>query len=76
MRGCEIELIAKKQLGESHIITSYRVRYDRQPIRFTFHLYKPKDKWMIYSFEYDGSLSGELEESIKLNYLASGSEQN
>jgi hypothetical protein len=63
------ELIARKDLGESYMIASYMVKYDRQPIRFTFQFYKPKDKWTMYSFEYDGNLSGEMEESIKVNYL-------
>ncbi len=38
------ELITRKQFAESFILFSYMIKYDRQPIRFTFELYKPNDK--------------------------------
>lgn len=62
------ETIVIKSLNSSFKLYSYLVKYDRQPIRFTFQFYKPKDDWMIYSFQYDGELSNELEESAKIYY--------
>ena len=63
------ELITKKQLSESFILCAYMVKYDRQPMRFTFKLYKPNDKWSLYSFQIDSDLDDELEQAAKLYYL-------
>ena len=63
------ELITKKQFSESFVLYSYMVKYDRQPMRFVFKLYKPDDKWTLYSFKIDTNLDAEIEESAKLHYL-------
>jgi len=63
------ELIVEKKLGESYILLSYLVKFDRQPIRYTFQFYKPKDKWSIYSFQFDGSIDDEIEEAAKIYFL-------
>ena len=63
------ELIAEKKITDSYILLSYLVKYDRQPLRFTFQYYKPNDEWRLYSFEYDGNLDAELEESAKIYFL-------
>ena len=63
------ELIVKRQIATSFILQSYLVRYDRQPLRFTFEFYKANDKWFLYAFKFDTNLDDELEESAKLNYL-------
>ncbi|MBU2938737.1 hypothetical protein KO494_04195 [Lacinutrix sp. C3R15] len=60
------ELILEKKLADSFILKSYLVKYDRQPIRFTFQFYKPNDTWMIQSFKFDGNLDTEIEEAAKL----------
>lgn len=63
------EIITKKQFSESFILYSYLVRYDRQPMRFTFEFYKPNDKWTLFSFKIDGDLDDEIEQAAKLYYL-------
>lgn len=63
------ELIVKKQLSGSFVLYSYLIKYDRQPLRFIFKMYKPNDKWMLYSFKYDSNLDDELEQAAKLYYL-------
>jgi len=60
------DLITKKDLVNRFIIYTYLVRFDRQPVRFTFKFYKPKDKWDLYGFAYDDSLGDELEEATKV----------
>ncbi|MFK7806740.1 MAG: hypothetical protein AB8F74_02965 [Saprospiraceae bacterium] len=62
------EPITLKKLGDSYMLYSYLVKYDRQPIRFTFQFYKPNDKWMLYAFKYDGGIPEEIEESAKMYY--------
>lgn len=59
------ENITQKSIGESFKLFSYLVRYDRQPIRFTFTFYKAKDTWKLYNFKFDQDLSEELGESAK-----------
>jgi len=62
------ELIAEKKLSKSYILLSYLVKYDRQPTRYTFQFYKPKDKWMIYTFQFDANIGDEMEEAAKLHF--------
>ncbi|WP_406683160.1 hypothetical protein N1F78_10745 [Seonamhaeicola sp. MEBiC1930] len=63
------ELITKKKFAESFELYSYLVKYDRQPIRFIFKFYKPKDKWVLYSYALDDDLDDEIQEAAKLYYL-------
>lgn len=63
------ELIVEKKLSDSFILMSYLVKYDRQPIRFTFQFYKPDNEWRTHSFKYDGNMDEEIEESAKVYYL-------
>jgi hypothetical protein len=66
------EFITQKQLSNCLVLYSYLLRYDRQPVRFTFIFYKPGDKWRIFSFAMDINLDDELEEAAKLYYLQLG----
>jgi hypothetical protein len=63
------ELITTKKFSESFELYSYLIKYDRQPIRFTFKFYRPNDTWVLYSFQFDDSFSQEMEEAAKLFYL-------
>lgn len=60
------EKITEKSVGSTYKLISFMVKYDRQPIRFTFIFYKPKDKWQLQNFQFDDSLNDELEESGKV----------
>jgi len=66
------ELITEKKISDSFVLQSYIIRYDRQPIRFTFQFYKPNIEWRLFSFKYDANLDDELEESAKIYYLNYG----
>ncbi len=63
------ELITSQKFSESFVLYSYLVKYDRQPLRFTFKFYKPNDTWVLYGFQYDDTFSTEIEEASKINYL-------
>lgn len=63
------ELITKKHFSESFILYSYMVKYDRQPMRFIFKLYKPNAKWTLFAFKIDSDLDDEIEQAAKLYYL-------
>ncbi len=63
------EKIGEKSLSESLKIDVYLVKYERQPIRFVFQFYKPKDKWIIYNFSSDENIDDDLVEMLKYEYL-------
>ncbi len=63
------EPVVTKQLGNSYVLHSYLVRFDRQPMRFTFQFYKPDNEWRLYSFSFDDNFDDEIEEAAKLYYL-------
>ncbi len=66
---CGNALIAKKDIAGTFIIYSYIVKYERQPVRFTFKFYKPKDAYIVFSFSYDMNLEEELEQSMKMQNI-------
>lgn len=63
------EPITEKKAGESYVLKTFLVKYERQPLRFTFLLYKPNDTWQIQNFSYDASIDDELTEAAKMYRL-------
>jgi hypothetical protein len=61
------ELIVQKSASNSLIFYSYLVKFENQPVRFTFMFYKPQNDWVLYRFKYDDQLDGELEEAGRIN---------
>lgn len=59
------ELLSEKTAGTNIKLITYIVRYDREPIRFTFFMYKAKDDWRVNNFSYDENIDSELEEAAK-----------
>jgi len=49
------EIIGKRAIGNSLVNYICLVKYDMQPLRFNFILYKAKDKWMLQNFQFDSS---------------------
>jgi len=69
------EPITIKSAGKSFVLYSFLVKYDRQPIRFTFEFYKPQDKWRVFSFSFDEELDDEVEEAAKAYRLPQNYEE-
>ncbi len=63
------EFITEKKAGTSYVFKSFLVKYERQPLRFTFILYKPNKVWQIQNFSFDDGIDNELEEAAKYNHL-------
>lgn len=59
------EKLNEETLGSCFKTIIYLVKYDRQPIRFTFQYYKPQDQWRLYGFSYDDDLLDDHEQLIK-----------
>ncbi|MFH2142070.1 MAG: hypothetical protein ABIJ97_06595 [Bacteroidota bacterium] len=54
------ELVQSKYIGESYLQQSFMLKYDRQPIKFIFLLYKPKDVWQIQNLRFDDKFDDEF----------------
>lgn len=63
------EPITSRQVGESLVLYSYLIKYERQPLRFTFIFYKPSEEWMIQNFKFDSDIDEELEEAARIYLL-------
>ena len=61
------DLIIEKSIGRNLKMQSYMLKYDRQPVRFTFILYNPNGKWQVQNLKWDLDISEELMESAKQN---------
>ena len=60
------EEIKSKRIGSRFRIASYLAYYQRDPVRFTFELYKNNMGWEISNFTFDFKFDEEVEESMKL----------
>ncbi len=63
------ELITIKKLGESFVLYSYFMKFDRQFLRLIFQFYKPENEWRLSSFKLDDSYKQEIEEASKVYYM-------
>jgi len=63
------EKITSKKLGDSYVLYSYFLKFDRQFIRLIFQFYKPDNEWRLYSFSFDSDYDDELKESAKIYFL-------
>lgn len=69
------EMITTKRLGQSYVLMSYLMKFDRQPLRATFQFYKPQDNWRLFAFQFDDNFDEELEQSAQIQML-SGPDKN
>ncbi len=55
------ELIEKIVLNDSYMMFNYMLKYDRQPLKITFILYKPNQTWQIQNMKFDEKLEDDIE---------------
>ena len=55
------ELLNMKSAQNTFVIMTYLVKFNNNPITFTFEFYKPDKEWIVYSFSYDDSFVSEME---------------
>ncbi len=60
------EPIEENVISSSLKEVKFLVRYEREPLQFTFLLYKPKDKWMVENFSFNENLDKEIGEGTKI----------
>jgi hypothetical protein len=63
------EQISEKTAGQSSTMVSFIVKYDREPLRFIFLFYKPRDTWRVSNFSYDENIDKDLEDASKFYFL-------
>ncbi len=59
------EKIDEKNIGNSLKRLTFIIKHEKKPIRLSFIFYKPKDKWELREFNFDGALINEIKESGK-----------
>jgi hypothetical protein len=66
---CGYEIVSRRIIGHSLIHYSCVVKYEIQPFRFMLTFYKPKEKWLLFNFQFSANFTGELDESSKFYYI-------
>jgi len=64
------ELVVEEHLGQKLVHLNYVVYFERQPLRFYFQFYKPKDAWMTYAFGFKDDMDDWLAEKAKTKYTS------
>ena len=64
--------IGEQNVGERFTHVTYLALYDRQPVRFEFQFYRPKDKWIVYSFAFDVKFMDEVEAAARQRIAEGG----
>jgi len=59
------ELIEKINLTDSYVLFDYLLKFDRQPLKISFILYKPDLSWQIIDLKFDPKLTDDIESKRK-----------
>lgn len=68
------DLITKQKCTERFLLYSYMARYDRQPMKVVFELYKANDKWILFSLNFSTDIDDDVEMAAK--YYVQNPRQN
>lgn len=62
------KLLKEQVINDHYLARSYMILYERQPVRFTFVLYRSEKTWQLQSFQYDVGTSDEVVNSMNLSW--------
>lgn len=51
------ELIDKQSISDSYVRITYLARFNRQPLKFSFTMYKPNKIWQLQQLKFDDKVS-------------------
>ena len=55
------EKIKEKNIGNNYKLETYMLKYDRQPVKFTFIFYRPDTIWHIQNFYFNTDFDDDIE---------------
>lgn len=56
------EIVKIETAGDSFIRYIYMLKYERQPVKLEILLYKPNDKWVLYTMQFRDNIYEDFEE--------------
>jgi len=56
------ELMKKKVVSQSYVQLYYMAKFDRQPLKFIFILYKPDSTWQLQKLKFDDRIAEGFDE--------------
>jgi hypothetical protein len=62
--------VGQLMVADRLVHVTYLALFERQPLRFEFQYYRPRNEWMIFSFEFDGDFDEDLQ--VEARRLAAG----
>ncbi|MFP4088752.1 MAG: hypothetical protein ACLFUB_05930 [Cyclobacteriaceae bacterium] len=58
------EKVSEEAVGSKLMYRTYLVYYDRQPLRFMFEFYRPRDRWVFSNVMFDTDYAEERRQKI------------
>jgi hypothetical protein len=63
------EKIMEERVGDNYVYLVYVGLYERQPIRFKFHFYRPDGKWRFQNVAFDANIAEDVEKQTDQKLL-------
>lgn len=64
------EKIMEERVGDNYVYLVYLGLYERQPIRFKFHFYRPDGKWRFQNIAFDANVAEDVEKQTDQKLLS------
>jgi len=63
------EILIHEVVLDRYAYLMFFVAYDRQPFKFEFHFYKPRDEWQFQNFRFSDEIDYDIVEAARLKLL-------